>query len=99
MLDFLREYQLDIMLALSGACVVISLFAFRSKTLQPAKKRALILFELTSAILLIADRTAYLTRGDPSVMGFWMVRVSNFLVFFRTLVVIYALNMYASTSM
>lgn len=44
--------------------------------------------------LLIADRRAYIYRGDPSTKGWWMVRISNFLVFFLTLAVIYCFNMY-----
>lgn len=96
-LDFLRQYQLDIMLVLSGACIIFSVFVLRSRTLDPDKRQALVLFELASALLLIADRTAYLYRGDPSALGFWMVRISNFLVYFLILVVIYALNMYAIT--
>ena len=93
-LDLLRAYQLDLMLGLSGACIIISLFVLRSKTIRPAKKRALALFEMGSALLLVTDRTAYLFRGDSSDIGFWMVRVSNFFVFFLTLVIIYAFNMY-----
>ena len=49
----------------------------------------LFLLELSAMFLLIADRRAYIYRGDPSTKGWWMVRISNFLVFFLTLAVIY----------
>ena len=50
--------------------------------------------ELSAMFLLIADRRAYIYRDDPSTLAWWMVRISNFLVFFLTLLVIYCFNMY-----
>ena len=52
------------------------------------------LLEISAMLLMIADRRAYIYRGDPSALGWWMVRISNFLVFFLTLVVIYGFNLY-----
>ena len=37
--------------------------------------------EISAMFLLIADRRAYIFRGDTSALGWWMVRISNFLVF------------------
>lgn len=93
-LEFFRLYQLDIMLVLSGVCLIIGFFVFISRTLSAQRKRALLLMEVSSSLLLISDRLAYLYRGNPSDMGFWTVRISNFLVFFLTLAIIYAFNMY-----
>ena len=42
--------------------------------------------ELSAMFLLIADRRAYIYRGDVSTLGWWMVRISNFLAFFLLLV-------------
>ncbi|MBQ2314743.1 MAG: HD-GYP domain-containing protein [Treponema sp.] len=40
------------------------------------------MMEISASLLLISDRFAYLYRGDMSNLGFWMVRICNFLVYF-----------------
>ncbi len=72
----------------------MAFFLHITDTMSKTRKRALILLELSAMFLLIADRRAYIYRGDPSTKGWWMVRISNFLVFFLTLAVIYCFNMY-----
>ena len=96
MLEFIRQYQLDIMLMMSSVCLAIAFFLAISKTTPPRRKRALILLELSCAALLIADRFVYLYNGDTSVTGFWMMRVCNFEVYFFALVIAYAFVMYLS---
>ena len=93
-MDFLRQNQADLMMVLSGVCGVLALFVHLTGSMSKSRKRALILLELSAMILLIADRRAYLYRGDPSTKGWWMVRISNFLVFFMTVAVIYFFNTY-----
>ena len=46
MFDFIVEHQLNIILAMSGACGVCALFVYISKTFSGYKKRDLILLEL-----------------------------------------------------
>ncbi len=94
MLDFIREYQLDIMLVLIGICGITTFFVMISGTLSRSRKRALLLVELYSTILLISDRFAYTFRGDASELGYWMVRISNYLVFCMTLAITHAINLY-----
>ncbi len=94
MADFLRAHQLNIMLALSSMCMLIAFFAAITKTLSDRRKMALIYLEISAAVLLMADRYAYIFRGDESRYGFWMVRVTNFLVFMMTAAVLHALNIY-----
>ena len=84
MADFLRAHQLNIMLALSSMCMLIAFFAAITKTLSARRKMALIYLEISAAVLLMADRYAYIFRGDETRHGFWMVRVTNFLVFMMT---------------
>ena len=93
-MDILRQYQADIMLVLSGICGVMVLFIYLTKTMRPRRKAILMLLELSAMFLLIADRKAYIYRGDTSNLGWWMVRVSNFLVFFLSLVVLCSFNLY-----
>ncbi len=67
---------------LSSICGVMALLVFLTGSMSRKRKMmALMPLELSTMILLIADRRAYIYRGDPSTMGWWMVRISNFLVF------------------
>ena len=90
----IQRYQADLMMVLSGVCGVMALFVHMTDTMSKTRKRALLFLELSAMFLLIADRHAYLYRGDTSTKGWWMVRISNFMVFFLTLAVIYFYNMY-----
>ncbi|MBQ6553653.1 MAG: HD domain-containing protein, partial [Firmicutes bacterium] len=93
-MDFLRENQLDIMLILSGICGLIAFFSLIIKTLTPRRKFALEFMDLGAMLLLIFDRYSYIYRGDTSRFGFWMVRISNFVVFSMSLTIIFAFNIY-----
>ena len=94
-MEFLLEHQLNFMLVLSGVCITIAVCGFisdRSKRI----KRYLLVMDVSAALLMISDRFAYIYRGDESAFGYWMVRISNFLVFFLILVVIFCFNGYIS---
>ena len=93
-MDFLKQYQADIMLILSGICGMMVIFVRLTDSMSAQRKRILSCLELSAMILMIADRRAYIFRGDTSNLGWWMVRISNFLVFFLTLVVVYLFNRY-----
>ena len=93
-MEFLKSIQADIMMILTGICGILALLVHLTDTMSKPRKKALMLLEISAMFLMIADRHAYMSRGDTSTMGWWMVRISNFLVFFLTLLVIYALNMY-----
>ncbi|MDY6305055.1 MAG: hypothetical protein SPL94_03635 [Oribacterium sp.] len=85
LLDFLKTHQLNIMLFMSGICGILVVLTVMTRTLSSRRRCILALLEAAAMFLLIADRYAYIYRGDPSPMGFWMVRISNFLVYFLTL--------------
>ena len=93
-MEFLRSIQTDIMILLSGICGILALLVYLTDTMSKTRKKTLMLLEINAMFLMIADRCAYIYRGNTSSLGWWMVRISNFLVFFLTLVIIYALNMY-----
>ena len=94
MIDLIRNYQLDIMLFFSGACALLIPLTWVTTTLSRKRKWLLTLLELFSVLLLIFDRFAYIYRGDPSSLGYWMVRISNFIVFSMQICVLEALNIY-----
>lgn len=93
-MEILKLYQADIMLVMSGICGIMALFACLTRTMSKNRKIILVLLELGAMFLMIADRRAYIFRGDVSTMGWWMVRISNFMVFFLSLFVSYCFNLY-----
>ena len=94
MFDFLKTHQLNIMLYLSGICGILVVLTLMTKTLSSRRRRILALLEASAMLLLIADRYAYIYRGDPSLLGFWMVRISNFLVYFLILFITHSITLY-----
>lgn len=94
MLDFLKTHQLSIMLYMSGICGILVVLTLMTKTLSSRRRRILAPLEAAAMLLLIADRYAYIYRGDPSLLGFWMVRISNFLVYFLTLFITHSITLY-----
>ncbi len=93
-MELLKAHQLNVMLFMSGICFLLAILTLMTKALSPRRKRILALLETAAMILLLADRYAYIYRGDPSTTGFWMVRISNFLVYFMTLYISHALTLY-----
>ena len=94
MAEFLRLHQLSIMLALSGICFTVAVFVAITNTLPKKRKFTLLYMELCSGLLLVADRYAYIFRGNTTDMGYVMVRITNFFVFFLSLSVMHAFNLY-----
>jgi len=94
MFDFLRHYQLNIMMIFSGICGTLAVLALLTKSLSKRRRFAIMCIELGSMLLLIFDRYAYIYRGDISQIGYYMVRISNFLVFLFTIFISYSFNLY-----
>ena len=94
MFNFLRQYQLNIMLILSGICGILPVFVLSTNTISKKRKFILVLMELSASFLLIFDRYAYIFRGNVSNLGWWMVRISNFCVYFLSLFILYTFNLY-----
>lgn len=93
-MNFLMDHQLNIMLFLSGVCSVLAILAAFTKSLPLKRRSAVGGVEFCAAFILIFDRFAYIYRGDLSATGFYMTRISNFCVFFFTLLIIASLNLY-----
>ena len=96
LLEFIAKHQLNAMLVLSGICAVLAIFVLFIKTMSTHRKAILIIMDISAGLLLVFDRYAYIFRGDVSELGFVMVRVSNFLVFFLTLFCILMFNSFLS---
>ena len=92
-MEILQNIQLNVMLVLSGVCFALAVCGLISDTTK-RKNHFLFFMDISAALLMISDRYAYIFRGDGSPVGFWMVRLCNFLVFFLTLSVIFCFNGY-----
>lgn len=82
------------MLVLIGICAILPVFVLVSKTLSPRRKHALVLMEMSAVLLLLFDRLAYIYKDENSTLVYIMARLSNFMVFSLTLVIIYAFELY-----
>ena len=94
LMDFLARHQLNLMILFSGMCGIIAVFVMFMKAVSKRRKISLLIVELSSMFLLMADRAAYIYRRNNTDLGFWMVRISNFSVFFLTWLVLFGFNMY-----
>ncbi|WP_026495551.1 HD domain-containing phosphohydrolase [Butyrivibrio sp. WCD3002] len=94
MFDFIRANQMDIMLALCAMCMMMALLLGITRFLPRRRKWILIGMELVATFLLFFDRQAYLYSGNPSRIAFYMVRISNFMVFFLTSGIVFTFNLY-----
>ena len=94
MVDFIRDHQLNFMLSLSSICAVIILFISVTSSMPKKRKFSLIITESSAMLLLTFDRFAYIYRGDVSSIGWWMVRISNYMVFALSLMAILGFNIY-----
>lgn len=94
MFKFIETYQLDIMLALSAACLSFVVLLFFTRFLDKSRRIILIALEITAMLLLYFDRMAYVYRGDVSHTGYVLVRLSNFFVFFLTSQTVFVFDLY-----
>ena len=94
MIGTLESIQLDLMLVLSGISAATAIFMALSKSLDRERKIFLILTNVCAVLLLFFDRLAYIYRGDVSETGYWMVRISNFVVYAMVLLIVWAFNHY-----
>ena len=83
--ELLKAHQLNIMLFMSGICAILVILSFFTGSLSHKRRMILVRLELSAMIVLLFDRAAYIYRGDVSQLGYWMVRISNFVVFFMSL--------------
>ncbi len=96
MYELIRNNQLSIMLSLASMCGMITFFLFLTRTLPLRQKVAMIITEAGATLLLTFDRYAYIYRGVEGQTAWWMVRVSNFMVYLLPLVTIIGFNLYIS---
>ena len=92
----IQDYQLSIMLVLIGITGMLIFFTLISKALTGKRRLCMIGLEISVMLLLISDRYAYMFRGNTSTLGYWMVRISNFLVFSLSIITLWTFTIYLS---
>lgn len=66
-------------------CLITAFCIFVGKSYYKNEKRKWLFYmQLSTAVLLGSDALAWLFRGNVSTLGYYMVRISNFLVFALT---------------
>lgn len=75
-------------------CLLAALCMFMSKNFDREKRKWLICMQLASAGLLGSDALAWGYRGNITVAGFYMVRISNFFVFLLSDVILLLFHAY-----
>ncbi|MCR5725770.1 MAG: diguanylate cyclase [Treponema sp.] len=94
MFELIRTYQLDVMLFLSATSATMTVLLFITQFLPRRRKNILIGMEIVATLLLSFDRLAYIYAGNVSPVGYVMVRLSNFMVFFLTAAIVFCFNLY-----
>lgn len=78
-------------------CLIAALCMYMSTQFERHRRRWLLGLQLAGAALMASDAAAWAYRGAPGVQGWWMVRVSNFLVFLLTDLVLLLFHGYLCT--
>ena len=81
MSETIRLISIVILFGLAFFCLQVGVFLLSGHKLKNNSRRTLILLQLLTGLLLIFDALAYIFRGHSSQAGFYMVRISNFMVF------------------
>ena len=93
-MEYLRSFQLDVMLFLGGACGILAVMTLLARSLPTRTKHILAAMETSAMLLLFFDRFAYKFDGDPSRLAYYMSRISNGLVYFFLLFIPFLLTHY-----
>ena len=81
MSDTIRTVSIVMLSGLAFFCLQACVFLFSGHKFKNNSRRTLILLQFITALLLGCDALAYVFRGSISGIGFYIVRISNFLVF------------------
>ena len=81
MSDFIRTISISALCFLSFFCFQVGIFLWSGHQLKQNGRRSLIFIELFTGYLLLFDALAYIYRGNTSLLGWYMVRFSNLLVY------------------
>lgn len=75
-------------------CIIAATGMAISRNFNRRKRKWMICMQIFTALLLFNDLLAWIFRGYPGTVGYWMVRVSNFFVFANSIVILYFFHKY-----
>ena len=93
-MDFLKDFQLDVMLFMCGMCGILAIMTLVTKTLPLKTKLILASMEISAMLLLLFDRFSYAFRGDESAPGRVMVKICNGAVYYLSLIIPFLVSRY-----
>ncbi len=79
--DNIRTVCIVMLSGLAFLCLQSGVFLISGHGVRNNSRRTLILLQFMTALLLTCDTLAYIFRGSTTGIGFYIVRISNFLVF------------------
>ncbi len=88
-MEFFRQNQVTFLDAAAAISLFMAIFVLFINFTSVKKKLALFGIQVTITTLLVSDAAAYMYRGDTSLVGQVMTRLSNFFVFEFTIAIIY----------
>ena len=86
--------QVDLLVWGCVFCLIATLTMVLSNQYDKEKRQCMMWMQFFTAILLASDALAYIYRGDAQADGYFMVRISNFLVFLVTDIVLLFFHAY-----
>ena len=92
--------QMHIALEIWGCIfsVITAVTLYVSKGIKYKENKALLHIFIANALILVSDSLAWMFRGNPSQLGFYMVRISNYLVFILEFVLLWRFADYVNVS-
>lgn len=75
-------------------CLIAGMGMILSKNFDRRKRLWMILLQFATAVLLLSDATACIFRGWTGIFGYWIVRISNFIVFLDNNIILYLFHRY-----
>lgn len=79
--DSIRTISIVVLFGLAFFSLQGGIFLMSGHKLKTNSRRTLIMLQIITGILLFFDALAYVFRGNTTSVGFFMVRISNFIVF------------------
>ena len=92
----IQEQYVNIAMLVWGCvfCLIAGVGMILSKNFDRRKRLWMILLQFATAVLLLSDATACIFRGWTGIFGYWIVRISNFIVFLDNNIILYLFHRY-----
>lgn len=95
MSDTIRIISIVVLSGLSFFCLQVGVFLLSGHKFKTNSRRTLIMLQFVTGILLAFDAMAYIFRGSSQI-GYYMVRISNFMVFALNYVITFLFCFYSA---